>query len=160
MQGLLSTAPPSADWELYGPNGVLGDIHRRFNDWSDRCSLASPGGAAAGQAFLEVFCRRLDEVKEAVPALYRVLGDLGTARAVAQELAAMAAECFKPPRGPPAGTSRAARSRSLSPESAPWQVHAVVPPRGEDGAEHQLDRGSPREKCLGRTYTGQRVVLG
>jgi hypothetical protein len=102
VQGLLSTAPPSADWELYGPNGVLGDIHRRFNDWSDRCSLASPGGAAAGQAFLEVFCRRLDEVKEAVPALYRVLGDLGSARAVAQELTAMAAECFKPPRGPPA----------------------------------------------------------
>ena len=47
-QAFIATAPPGRNWELYGPNGTPGDLTRRSQDWSDRCSLAGAIGAGGG----------------------------------------------------------------------------------------------------------------
>jgi hypothetical protein len=35
-QAFVATTPPGRDWELLGPNGMLGDLDRRSLDWADR----------------------------------------------------------------------------------------------------------------------------
>jgi hypothetical protein len=101
-QAFIATAPPGRNWELYGPNGTPGDLTRRSQDWSDRCSLAGAIGAGGGgHAFLEVVCRRFDELTLSLPSLHTVLEGLLSVQAITTELAALAAGCFKPARGLP-----------------------------------------------------------
>ena len=100
-QAFVATAPPGLNWEFLGPNGTLGDLHRRALDWADRCSLAGAIGAGGGRGFLEVVCRRLDELYLALPSLHRVLEGLLSTQAITNELAALATGCFKPARGLP-----------------------------------------------------------
>ena len=102
-QAFVATAPPGRNWELLGPNGTLGDLGRRALDWADRCSVAgSIGAGGGGHAFLEVVCRRFDELALALPALHTVLDGLLSVQAITNELGALASGCFKPARGLPA----------------------------------------------------------
>jgi hypothetical protein len=103
-QAFVATTPPGRDWELLGPNGMLGDLDRRSLDWADRCCMAGGAaqiGAGGGRAFLEVVCRRFDELRLALPSLHVVLDGLLSSQAITNELAALATGCFKPARGLP-----------------------------------------------------------
>ncbi|KOO35081.1 hypothetical protein Ctob_016543, partial [Chrysochromulina tobinii] len=103
-QAFVATTPPGRDWELLGPNGTLGDLDRRALDWADRCCMAGGAaqiGAGGGRAFLEVVCRRFDELRLALPSLHVVLDGLLSSQAITNELAALATGCFKPARGLP-----------------------------------------------------------
>ena len=100
-KAFVATAPAGPNWELHGPNGTLGDLGRRAQDWADRCSLAGSITAGGGHAFLEVVCRRFDELEFALPSLHRILEGLLSVQAITNELAALATGCFKPARGLP-----------------------------------------------------------
>jgi hypothetical protein len=60
------------------------------------------GAGGGGHAFLEVVCRRFDELALALPALHTVLDGLLSVQAITNELGALASGCFKPARGLPA----------------------------------------------------------
>jgi hypothetical protein len=100
-QAFVATTPPGRNWELLGPNGTVGDLDRRALDWADCCCMAGAIGAGGGRAFLEVVCRRFDELRLALPSLHGVLDGLLSSQAITNELAALATGCFKPARGLP-----------------------------------------------------------
>ena len=81
--------------------GTVGDLDRRALDWADCCCMAGAIGAGGGRAFLEVVCRRFDELRLALPSLHGVLDGLLSSQAITNELAALATGCFKPARGLP-----------------------------------------------------------